>query len=225
MLIAVASLIGFTILAVAVARLTGFDPSQAPVSPEVAVRDLNFVEIGQGDLAVYDAESGVLLETLPPGEDGFIRGVLRTLERERRMHGVALDGPYRVSLRENGRFTLGGSNDRLLHRPQGLRPDQRGRRRPIPVGTADGSVRLRCGVGGERRPPPAAVAAKRTMRRPLACYDPGSSTSTFRVRRIGSIRAAIASVDPRSGDLARSFAARAGVIPEAEAFRSPSARE
>ncbi|WP_296804823.1 photosynthetic complex assembly protein PuhC [Thiocapsa sp.] len=106
MLIAVASLIGFTILAVAVARLTGFDPSQAPVSPEVAVRDLSFVEVGQGDLAVYDAESGVLLETLPPGEDGFIRGVLRTLERERRMHSVALDGPYRLSLRENGRFTL-----------------------------------------------------------------------------------------------------------------------
>jgi putative photosynthetic complex assembly protein len=105
-LIAVASLIGFTILAVAIARLAGFDPSQEPVSPAVAVRDLNFVEIDQGHLAVYDASSGALLETLPPGEDGFIRGVLRTLARERRMHEVAPDGPYRVSLRENGRFTL-----------------------------------------------------------------------------------------------------------------------
>lgn len=106
MLIAVALLLGFTILAVAVARLTGFDPSQAPVSPEVVVRDLSFVEVGQGDLAVYDAESRVLLETLPPGEDGFIRGLLRTLERERTKHSVAQDGPYRLSLRENGRFTL-----------------------------------------------------------------------------------------------------------------------
>jgi putative photosynthetic complex assembly protein len=106
MLIAVASLIAFTILAVAIARLTGFDPRQEPLSPEVAVRDLRFVEVDQGDLAVYDAATGELLETLPPTQDGFIRGVLRVLERERRMHGVELDGPYRVSLRENGRFAL-----------------------------------------------------------------------------------------------------------------------
>lgn len=105
-LIAIASLVGFTILVVAIARLTGYDPSQAPLSPEATGRDLSFVEVGRGDLAVYDASTGELLETLPPGEDGFIRGVLRTLERERRKHGVPLDGPYRVSLRENGRYTL-----------------------------------------------------------------------------------------------------------------------
>jgi putative photosynthetic complex assembly protein len=105
-LIAIASLIAFTILAVAIARLTGYDPSQAPLSPAVTVRDLRFVEIGQGDLAVYDAATGALLETLPPGEDGFIRGLLRTLARERRMHRVDADGPFRLSLRENGRFTL-----------------------------------------------------------------------------------------------------------------------
>jgi putative photosynthetic complex assembly protein len=105
-LIAVASLIGFTILAIAIARLSGYDPSQAPVSPEVAVRDLRFVEVGEGNIAVYDDATGELLETLPPESDGFIRGVLRTLIRERRMHGVDPDGPYRLSLRENGRFTL-----------------------------------------------------------------------------------------------------------------------
>jgi putative photosynthetic complex assembly protein len=105
-LIAVAALIGFTILAVGFARLTGFDPSQAPLSPEVAVRDIRFVDVGDGDLAVYDDATGALLETLPPEADGFIRGVLRTLLRERRMHSVDLDGPYRLSLRENGRYTL-----------------------------------------------------------------------------------------------------------------------
>jgi putative photosynthetic complex assembly protein len=105
-LIAIASLVGFTILIVGIARLTGYDPSQAPLSPEAAARDLTFVEVGRGDLAIYDAATGDLLETVPPGQDGFIRGVLRTLERERRMHGVALDGPYRVSRRENGRYML-----------------------------------------------------------------------------------------------------------------------
>jgi len=106
LLIAVASMIGFTILVVGAARLTGFDPSQAPVTPEVAARDLRFVELEPGDIEVYDATTGILLETLPQGEDGFIRGLLRTLARERRMHGVDPDGPYRLSFRENGHFTL-----------------------------------------------------------------------------------------------------------------------
>ncbi len=105
-LIAIASLVGFTILAVGVARLTGFDPSQAPLSPAVQVRDLRFVEVGEGELAVYDDATDALLEKLPPQGDGFIRGVLRTLARERRMHSVDPDGPYRLSLRENGRYTL-----------------------------------------------------------------------------------------------------------------------
>lgn len=105
-LIAIASLVGFTIFAVAVARLTGFDPSQAPVSPVVQVRDLRFEDAGDGDLAVYDHATGALVEMLPPEGDGFIRGVLRTLARERRMHSVDPNGPYRLSLRENGRYTL-----------------------------------------------------------------------------------------------------------------------
>lgn len=105
-LIAIASLIAFTILAVAIARLTGYDPSQAPLSPAVAVRDLSFVEVGQGDLAVHDAATGALLETVPSDKNGFIRGLLRTLARERRMHRVDADGPFRLSLRENGQFTL-----------------------------------------------------------------------------------------------------------------------
>jgi putative photosynthetic complex assembly protein len=76
------------------------------LSPEAEARDLTFVEVDGGDLAIYDAATGDLLESVPPGKDGFIRGVLRTLERERRKHGVALDGPYRVSRRENGRYML-----------------------------------------------------------------------------------------------------------------------
>lgn len=105
-LIAVASLIGLTILAIAVARLSGFDPSQGPRPAEVAGRDLLFVAAEQGDLAVRDAASGALLATLPAGEDGFIRGVLRTLARERRKHDVDPDAPFRLSLREDGHVAL-----------------------------------------------------------------------------------------------------------------------
>lgn len=113
-LIAIAALVGFTILAVALARITGYDPTQIPLEAEVAGRDIRFVDGDRGDLNVYDASTGVLLEVIPPDEDGFIRGLLRTLERERGKHGVDLDGPYRVSYRADGHFTLEDGSTEFL---------------------------------------------------------------------------------------------------------------
>lgn len=104
-LIAIASVVVFTILAVGIARLTGFDPRQATLSPEIASLDLRFDEVESGELLVWGPDD-TLIERVPVGEDGFIRGLLRTLHRERRMHGVDLDGPYRLSLREGGYYLL-----------------------------------------------------------------------------------------------------------------------
>lgn len=105
-MIALAAVVAFTIVAVAVARLSGFDPSQGPSAAEVASRDLRFIDVGDGHLDVYDVATGTRLERLAPDEDGFIFGLLRTLERERRKHGASMDAPYRVTYREDGHFTL-----------------------------------------------------------------------------------------------------------------------
>ncbi|WP_242467333.1 photosynthetic complex assembly protein PuhC [Thiocapsa imhoffii] len=105
-LIALAALIAFTVLAVGIARLSGFDPSQEPRSPATVMRDVRFVDADNGFLQVYDFDTGELIEAIEPNEDGFLRGLLRTLLRERRLHQTDLDGPYRVSLRENGHFTI-----------------------------------------------------------------------------------------------------------------------
>jgi putative photosynthetic complex assembly protein len=55
---------------------------------------------------VYDARDGVLLAELPPATNGFIRGVLRSLVRERRSQDQGDDAPFRLARHQNGRLTL-----------------------------------------------------------------------------------------------------------------------
>ncbi len=105
-LIAVATLLGVVILMISVARLTGMSPEQIPVAPAVAERFLRFEDLPDGSLVVYDDANGAMLETLEPGDGGFIRGVLRTMARERMLHRVANTEPFRVALREDGAVTL-----------------------------------------------------------------------------------------------------------------------
>ena len=46
------------------------------------------------------------MDTLPAGSDNFIRGVLRSLARERRGIGAGAETPFRVSRFDDGRIVL-----------------------------------------------------------------------------------------------------------------------
>lgn len=105
-LIAVASLLSFTIIMIAIARLTGVMMPQAPVTAEVQGRDIAFLEQLDGSMKVTDAQTGELLQTLPPGSEGFIRGVLRSMARQRKGYDAALSVPFRLARRANGELTL-----------------------------------------------------------------------------------------------------------------------
>ncbi|MBK1716548.1 photosynthetic complex assembly protein PuhC [Thiocystis violacea] len=105
-LYAVAALLSFTIIMIGVARLTGFMMPQAPVTAEVESRDLRFVDLDDGSLAVYDVATGELIHTLSPGEEGFIRGVLRSMERQRKGYQASISEPFHLARRENGMLTL-----------------------------------------------------------------------------------------------------------------------
>ncbi|MBK1721672.1 photosynthetic complex assembly protein PuhC [Thiocystis violacea] len=105
-LIAVAALLGFTIIMISVARLTGFMMPQAPVTAEVQARDIAFLEQTDGSMAVTDVATGEVIQTLPAGSEGFIRGVLRSLARQRRGYDAPLSEPFRLALRESGDYTL-----------------------------------------------------------------------------------------------------------------------
>lgn len=86
------------------------DPSMA--YPDLSLRDgAERMEIvfrrGAGDsLYVVEAASGETLRSYGAAEGGFVRGVLRPLDHERRRHGVAADRPYEVVRESGGRLTL-----------------------------------------------------------------------------------------------------------------------
>ncbi len=105
-LIAVATLLGFIILMISIARLTGIKMELAPVTPEVQARDIQFQDVPDGSLAVLDVETGALITTLPPGNGGFVRGVLRTMARQRKGYQADLSQPFHLARRESGDLTL-----------------------------------------------------------------------------------------------------------------------
>ena len=88
-------------------------PETAPQSRErrqvtvVASRDFRFEDRADGALLVTDIQANKLAFLYPPGANtGFIRGVMRGLMRERRLHEVARTGPVTVTQWADGALTL-----------------------------------------------------------------------------------------------------------------------
>ena len=46
------------------------------------------------------------LLTLPPGQDGFLRASIRSINRERKRQGIPEDTPYQLVVHEDGHLTL-----------------------------------------------------------------------------------------------------------------------
>lgn len=99
------ALIAFVIVLIAIARLAG-PLTPTPTAATVATRDLVFVDRPEGGVAVHDAADGRRLELLATGADGFVRGVLRSVARERRGHGLGSDMPVRLIARRDGSLAL-----------------------------------------------------------------------------------------------------------------------
>ena len=94
------------VLAIAAARLSGFEPGTATNALAVASIQLGFADSDDGSVTIYDWDSGAELQTLAPGEGSFIRGVLRSLVRERRSRGLMIDDPFRLTRFDDGSLTL-----------------------------------------------------------------------------------------------------------------------
>lgn len=103
-LVAIGIVLAVAVTAVSYARLTGLEIRE-PDARAVAVRELRFEDRPDGSVAVIDASSGAQVERLV-GEQGFVRGALRALARERRMRGLGPEQPFRLIARADGRLTL-----------------------------------------------------------------------------------------------------------------------
>lgn len=113
-LYAAGALIFISILTVGGIRL-GLLPAleTAPQSRErrhvqaTTTRDFRFEDRADGALMVTDVAANRLVFIFMPGSNtGFIRGVMRGLMRERRLHEVLRSGPVTVSQWADGALTL-----------------------------------------------------------------------------------------------------------------------
>jgi putative photosynthetic complex assembly protein len=71
----------------------------------LAERRLAFADAADGAVQVRDATSGQPVARMA-GEQGFLRGVLRGLARERRALGVPAEQPYVLTLHADARLLI-----------------------------------------------------------------------------------------------------------------------
>lgn len=108
-LIAAGVLIGGSIVAAAVGRVTQTDTATAEATQgmkPLAARDLTFFDMESGAVEVRDRTGEQVVFVVAPGTNGFIRGVMRGMARNRRAHDVGQEAAFRLAEWPNGRLTL-----------------------------------------------------------------------------------------------------------------------
>jgi putative photosynthetic complex assembly protein len=105
-LYAAGALILATLLMVAGVRLTGVGELRTPREAVVAERLLHFADQPDGGIVATDATDGRFVARAAPGEQGFLRGTLRGLARERKRERIGPEVPFRLSSRSDGRLLL-----------------------------------------------------------------------------------------------------------------------
>lgn len=81
--------------------------TEAHVAPAV-VRQLSFSDRGDGAVVVRDVTTGETVRVLIDGVpgNGFVRGVMRGMVRERHIRGVGMAPPFTLTLWKNGTLSL-----------------------------------------------------------------------------------------------------------------------
>lgn len=102
--IAIALLMVGTFITIGMARLQG-TTQEVVAEPARKIRQLRFVDQPDGAVAAIDAATGQLVERYE-GEQGFLRGTLRAMARQRKVNGVGAEQPFELILHADGRLTL-----------------------------------------------------------------------------------------------------------------------
>jgi putative photosynthetic complex assembly protein len=105
-LLGAAVLVGSSLLLVAGVRLAGVNPARPNTSAVVASYDLRFADRADGAVLVYSGANTTPTDTLAPGTNGFVRGVLRGLVRDRHAYRVGAEPPFRLTRWADGRLSL-----------------------------------------------------------------------------------------------------------------------
>ena len=99
-----AGIMAFSLISVGLIRVTGNGPDQGAAAATLQ-RSLVFQDQKDGGVRVEDGVTGETLTVLH-GEQGFVRGSLRALSRERYSRGIGSSEPFDLIARVDGRVTL-----------------------------------------------------------------------------------------------------------------------
>lgn len=105
-IVGAAALVIVTIIAAAGARLTGVGTVEVPPSAVVASRALTFQDGDDGSVVIREAGTAEVLHVVAPGTNGFLRGVLRGLARDRKLSGIGREPAFLLTRWADGRLTL-----------------------------------------------------------------------------------------------------------------------
>jgi putative photosynthetic complex assembly protein len=105
-LLGAAALISVSLGLVAMSRHNDVGATRMPVTPAVTTRELRFEDMANGGITVYDARAERVVTTVQPGTNGFLRGVLRSLARERRREQVGALPPFQLTRWADGRLSI-----------------------------------------------------------------------------------------------------------------------
>ncbi|MBY0568747.1 MAG: hypothetical protein K2P70_15635 [Hyphomonadaceae bacterium] len=108
-LIAAAVLVAGSITAAAAGRHANVNAAQSSVTETMAplaARDLTFFDMADGSVEVRDGVGQQVVFVAAPGTNGFIRGVMRGMARDRRSRGIGQEPAFRLAEWPDGRLSL-----------------------------------------------------------------------------------------------------------------------
>ena len=105
-LFALGGLVMASLLAVSAVRFTGVGVDHVADAPAVEQREFRFEDRPDGSIVVLDVSGRQTIDTVAPGSNGFLRGTMRGLARERKRQGVSPELPFRMIGRADGKLTL-----------------------------------------------------------------------------------------------------------------------
>ncbi len=105
-LMALGAMVLMVVLTVALVRFTGKGAVHVPDAAAAGVRELLFEDRPNGSIVVLDARDRRVVDTVAPESNGFLRGTMRGLARERKRQGIGPELPFQLIGRADGRLTL-----------------------------------------------------------------------------------------------------------------------
>src|SRR5215831_16243803 len=101
-----AALIGFSLVAASLGRLTGVGTVRTDYASKVQSMSFRFEDRADGGISVIAPETGATIGVVPAGTDGFVRTVLRSLAFDRQRHGVGSGPAFIIARWSDGHSTI-----------------------------------------------------------------------------------------------------------------------